>query len=96
MKNVTAFYIEGCPYCRQAREALKELCEGNEKYSSVKIEWVDENLHPEISERYNYYHVPSMFVDGAKIYEAHRGEKYEECRENVKKVLEAALINKSQ
>lgn len=89
-KKVLAFYLEGCPYCKQAREALKELISENEKYSLVSFEWVEENQHPEISEKYDYYSVPSMFVDGEKIYEAHRGEKYEECKENVRKVLEAA------
>ena len=89
-KKVLAFYLEGCPYCKQAHEALKELISENEKYSSVSFEWVEENQHPEISEKYDYYSVPSMFVDGEKIYEAHRGEKYEECKENVRKVLEAA------
>ena len=90
-KKVTAFYIEGCPYCRQAKEALKELSSGNAEYSSVPFEWIEENQHPEISEKYDYYHVPAMFVDGVKVYESHKGEKYEECRENVKKVLEKAL-----
>ncbi|MBQ3446395.1 MAG: thioredoxin family protein [Synergistaceae bacterium] len=90
-KKVVAFYLEGCPYCRQARKALEELSSGNEAYSSVNIEWVDENKHPEISERYDYYHVPAMFADGEKLYEAHPGEKYEECRENVRRVLEEAI-----
>ena len=91
VKKVTAFYLEGCPYCKQAREALKELEGEKAEYSSVNIEWVEENQHPEISEKYDYYHVPAMFVDGVKVYEAHRGEKYEECRENVRRVLEEAL-----
>ena len=79
VKKVTAFYLEGCPYCKQAREALKELEGGKAEYSSVNIEWVEENQHPEISEKYDYYHVPAMFVDGVKGYEAHRAEKYVEC-----------------
>lgn len=91
MKKITAFYLEGCPYCRQAREALKELSEENENYSRASIEWIDENRHPEISEKFDYYYVPSMFIEGKKIYEAHRGEKFEECKENVKRVLEAAI-----
>ena len=91
MKKITAFYLEGCPYCRQAKEALKELKNENEKYSSVLIEWIEENQHPEISEKYDYYSVPSMFIEKEKIYEAHRGEKFEECKENIKKVLEAAM-----
>ena len=90
-KKVTAFYIEGCPYCRQAKEALKELSSGNAEYSSVPFEWIEENQHPEISEKYDYYFVPSMFVDGKKIYESHRGESKEECFANVKKVFESAI-----
>ena len=90
-KKVLAFYLEGCPYCRQAREALKELVSENADYSQVKIDWVEENQHPEISERYDYYHVPSMFVDGEKIYEAHSGEKYDECKANVRRVLEKSI-----
>lgn len=91
MKKVIAFYIDGCPYCKQAREALKELSTEKPEYSSVNLEWVNENEKPEVSAKYDYYHVPSMFVDGVKVYEAHRGEKYGECRENVRRVLEEAL-----
>ena len=91
MKKITAFYLDGCPYCRQAREALKELTSENEKYSQVSIEWIEENQHPEISEKFDYYYVPSMFIENKKIYEAHRGEKFEECKENIKRVLEAAV-----
>ena len=92
-KKVLAFYLEGCPYCKQAREALRELTSEDEKYSSVKFDWVEENLHQEISSQYDYYRVPSMFVDGEKIYEAHPGEKFDECKANVKRVLEASLYN---
>ena len=91
MKKIIAFYLEGCPYCRQAKEALKELTNENEKYSSVLIEWIEENQHPEISEKYNYDYVPSMFIENKKIYEAHKGEKFNECKENVKRVLEYAM-----
>ena len=90
-KKIIAFYLEGCPYCRQAREAVKELTEGNAEYSSVKIEWVEENQNPEISAHYDYYRVPTFFVDGVKVSEARPGEKYEECRENVRRVFEEAL-----
>ena len=91
MKKITAFYLEGCPYCRQAREALKELMNKNENYSKVSLDWIEENQHPEISEKFDYYYVPSMFIDGKKIYEAHRGESFDECKENIKRVLETAI-----
>ena len=90
MKKILAFYIDGCPYCKQARKAVDELT-NESQYAGVQIEWVNENQHPEISERYNYYYVPTMFVDDVKIYEAKRGESYDECKENVKRVFEEAL-----
>lgn len=90
-EKVLAFYLEGCPYCKQARLALKELTSENEKFASVTFEWVEENQNPEISAKYDYYRVPTMFVNNEKIYEAYPGEKYEECKSSVKKVLEAAL-----
>ncbi len=34
---------------------------------------------------------PSMFIGKEKIYEAHVGEKYDECKAHVKQVLEAAM-----
>ena len=83
--------MNGCPYCRQAMKALQELVSENEKYAAVSVEWVEENEHPEISAKYDYYHVPTMFVNDVKVYEAHSGEKYEECRENVRRVLEEAI-----
>ena len=89
-KKILAFYIEGCPYCRQARKAVDEL-KSETQYAGLQIEWVNENQHPEISERYDYYYVPAMFVDDVKIYEAKRGESYEECKVNVKRVFDSAL-----
>jgi thiol-disulfide isomerase/thioredoxin len=90
MKKILAFYIDGCPYCRQARKAVDEL-KKETQYANLQIEWVNENQHPEISERYDYYYVPTMFVDDVKIYEAKRGETYEECRENVKRVFDSSI-----
>ena len=63
----------------------------NDNYAAVAIEWGEENEHPEISAKYDYYYVPAFFVDGVKVYESHRGEKYEECLENMGRVLEDAL-----
>ena len=92
MQKITAFYLEGCPYCRQARKALAELESHDERYKSVNIDWIEETQHPEISEKYDYYYVPTMFIDGKKLYEAHSGESYSECSENVKRVLDASLV----
>ncbi|MCR4818106.1 MAG: glutathione S-transferase N-terminal domain-containing protein [Fretibacterium sp.] len=91
MKKVTFFYLEKCPYCRQARRALDELKVGDARYGTAEITWVEESQHPDVAEKYDYYNVPAMFVGDEKLYEAKPGEKYEDCRENVKRVLDAAL-----
>ena len=72
-------------------KALQELGAQDEKYAAVNVEWVEENEHPEVSGKYGYYRVPTMFVDEVKVYEARPGESYDECLENVKRVLDEAL-----
>ena len=92
---ILAFYLEGCPYCRQARKAFDELTSQDQgKYSGINIDWVEERQHPEISDQYDYYHVPCMFVDGEKIYEAKPGEPYNDCKVNVQRVLDQELSHK--
>ena len=88
MKKITMIKIEGCPYCAAAYRAIDEV---KEDYPPVELEIIDENTQPKLAERFtDYYYVPSMYVDGKKIYEAHPGESYEDCLANVKKVFEAA------
>ena len=91
MAKVKFFYVSGCPYCAQARKAREELISENPAYGKVEFEEIDEGLHPEIAEHYDYWATPAMFVAEEKIYESHIGEKFEEAKENVKKVLEKAL-----
>ena len=93
MKKVTCFYIETCPYCVQAKRVLQELIQENPAYGEVEIEWIEENEHPEIIEHYDYYATPSMFIGKEKLYEAHLFEKAEECKANIRRVLEAAMEN---
>lgn len=88
MKKITLIKLEGCPYCSAAFKAIAEL---KANYPPTELEVIDENLQPELAGKFtDYYYVPSMYVDGSKIYEAHPGETYPECLANVKKVFEAA------
>lgn len=91
MKKVTVFYLESCPYCKNARRAVEELKAENPKYAEPELEWINEEKQPELAEQYEYFSVPSMFIGKEKLYEAHLGERYEECREHVRQTLEAAL-----
>ena len=86
MKKITLIKIEGCPYCAAAVKAINEL-----GHSTTELEVVDENLQPESAAKFtDHYYVPSMYVDGKKIYEATPGENYAECLANVRKVFEVA------
>ena len=93
MKKITAFYMTGCPYCANARQALKELTAENPSYGQVEIEWVEETQNPDIVKGHEYYYDPSMFDGFKKLYEAHPGESYGETKENVRRVLDYALQN---
>ena len=91
MKEVMMFYIDGCPYCANAKRAIEELKAERPEFASIGVRMVNENEHPEISSKYDYYYVPTFIVDDRKVYEAHPGERYPECKEKVRGVLEAAL-----
>ena len=91
MKPITFFYLERCPYCRNARRAMQELTEENPEYSKLSIRRVEESQEPELADRYDYYFVPTMFVGEEKRYESHSGEGYESIRANVKRVFDEAL-----
>ncbi|MBQ7264402.1 MAG: thioredoxin family protein [Synergistaceae bacterium] len=91
MSKVMFFYLEKCPYCKQARRAMDELKAEDAKYGTVEMEQIEESQQPDVADQYDYYNVPTMFLDGEKLYEAKPKESYEECLANVRRVLDAAL-----
>lgn len=91
MKTLTLFYLEDCPYCRNARKALAELVAENPSYGEIHIDWIEESQQPDLAGQYDYYYVPTIFADEQKLYEAHPGESYAECKEQVRSALETVL-----
>lgn len=91
MKEIKLFYLSHCPYCMQARKVINDLINENREYAGIKIEWIEESQHPDIADQYDYYHVPSVFIDGAKAYEAHPGEQYGECYKKIKTIFDGLL-----
>lgn len=69
MKKVTAFYLENCPHCRKAFKIIDELKKENPKYSNITIEFIEESQNAKIASTYDYYLVPTFYVDGVKIHE---------------------------
>ena len=69
MKKVTAFYLENCPHCKKAFKIIDELKKENPKYSKIDIEFIEESKNAKIASTYDYYLVPTFYVDGVKIHE---------------------------
>ena len=88
MKKITMIKMKSCPYCAAAFKAIDAV---KKNFAATELEVIDKYFQPALAEKFtDYYYVPSMYVDGKKIYEAHPGESYEECLANVQKVFEAA------
>lgn len=84
MKKVKLFIMESCPYCKQARGYLSEL-QNDERYRDIEIEMIDERVHPEIADTYDYYYVPTFYIDEVKVSEG------AVTKDKVKEVLDKAI-----
>ncbi len=93
MKKITLIKMQGCPYCAQAFAAIKELKAEYPEFANIEVEIVDKHEDIDRAKDFadKYYYVPSMFIDGEKMYEASPGESYGECLLNVKKVFRASM-----
>lgn len=93
MKTINFLYLESCPYCKNARRAMDELRAKNPLYEEVftNMKWIEESKDEAARDfAHAYYYVPTMIVEGKKLYEAHPGESYEECKEKVEAVFKEA------
>lgn len=85
MADVIMMMFEGCPYCRQARNWMKELVEENPEYAGVRIEMHDEKKEPAFADSLDYYYVPTYYVNGVKVHEGAA------TKEKIRAVYEKAL-----
>ena len=91
MKPLTLFHLNGCPYCIKAKKALAELDAEDPRYAGVGFEWIEEEEHPEIAAKYDYYYVPCVFDDTEKLYEADPRQSYDDIKASLRAVIEAYL-----
>ena len=75
MKKILMFIMETCPHCKNARKYMEELYEEHPEYRQLEIEVIDETKEPELANQYDYYYVPTYYVDGKKIL---RGSTHQE------------------
>ena len=85
MKKIRLFFFESCPYCRKAIGWLEELMAEETQYAKLEIERIDEKLHPEIADKFDYYYVPTFFVGDEKLHEGAA------TKDKVRAVRESAL-----
>ena len=91
MKDLTMFYLDDCGYCHKAHQAMDELFAANPAYRDLKITRIEESRQPELADQYDYYAVPTFYVGGQKVFEAHIGMSYEAIKAEVKNALDLAL-----
>jgi thioredoxin 1 len=69
MKPVFMFITDWCPYCKQAFSFIDDLKNTNPEFSKVEVKVIDEEREPQIAKQYDYYYVPTFYVNGVKLHE---------------------------
>ena len=65
---------------------IDELKKENPEFKDIIIETVDELEEPELADTFDYYYVPTFYVDGKKV---HEGGIYKpEVEKLLRKVIE--------
>ena len=68
MKPIKLFYLTHCPFCIKALAYIEEL-KKQEAYKDIEIEMIEEEAEAEIANQYDYYYVPTFYIDGEKLHE---------------------------
>lgn len=74
------FITDWCPYCKRALNWMEELKQENPEYAKVDMKIIDEEREPDIAKQYDYYYVPTYYVDGVK---KHEGVPSKEIVQNI-------------
>ena len=86
MKNVKLFYLKHCPFCKKAIRYIDELKAQYAELASVEIDMIEESEQPDVADKFDYYYVPTFYVDGEKVHEG--GIYPEEVEAILRKALE--------
>ena len=85
MKTIKVFYLKHCPFCKKAFAYMEKLRQ-QDIYKPIETELIEESEQAELADQYDYYYVPTFYIDGEKIHEGGVFEK--EVEEIFKKALE--------
>lgn len=85
MRPILMFTMASCPYCKKAHRYMEELMKETPKYKDIPIKVIDETLDSDTAESYDYYFVPTYYVENEKIHEGAAS------KEEVHRVFEKAI-----
>ena len=83
--KVVMFMLKNCPYCKQADQYIQQLCQENPQYSQIEIARIDEKENALHATKYDYFYVPSFYINEVKIHEGAA------TKADIKAVLDKAL-----
>ncbi|MBE6177817.1 MAG: thioredoxin family protein [Alistipes sp.] len=69
MKRIQLFYLKNCPFCKKALRYIEEAKAAHPELAALEIELIEESEEPEVADRYDYYYVPTFYIDGVKVHE---------------------------
>ncbi|MCM1151748.1 MAG: thioredoxin family protein [Alistipes sp.] len=86
MKSVKLFYLRNCPFCKRALQYIDDTKAAHPELAPVDVEMIEESEDPEVAESFDYYYVPTFYVDGVKVHEG--GIMPDEVEAVLRKALE--------
>lgn len=69
MKNLTLFYLANCPHCKKALSLIDEIKTERSDLAPVQITMIEESKDSATAEQYDYYYVPTFYLDDKKLHE---------------------------
>ncbi|MBR5850327.1 MAG: thioredoxin family protein [Alistipes sp.] len=69
MKRVELFYLKQCPFCQRALTYIEEAKQQHPELREIEIELIEESEEAERAAQYDYYYVPTFYIDGEKVHE---------------------------
>ncbi len=69
MKKIMFFELKFCGYCRRARKYLDAVLTDHPEFQVIEIEYIDESAQRERARQYDYFYVPTFYVDEVKVHE---------------------------
>lgn len=88
MAKLKVFYLPLCPFCKKAFKYIEELKEEYPEFKEVEIEKIDEAKDAALADSYDYYYVPTFYLNEKKV---HEGGIF---KDEVKALLQKALDEK--